>query len=127
VASALTRSKPEPNQAVFPLPPDSTPAAFLRLCSASTILNSRTSRESAMQKPQGTFGLPARSSSRDRFNKLNWLNAQRMRQFDDVDQTDVAFTSFDSADIVSMQVRQLRQAFLGKAALRPQFANASAE
>jgi hypothetical protein len=65
--------------------------------------------------------------SRDRFNKLNWLNAQCVRQFDDVDQTDVAFASFDSADIVSMQVRQLRQAFLGEAALRPQFANAPAE
>ena len=65
--------------------------------------------------------------SRDRFDELHRLNAQCVRQFDDVDQTDVTFASFDSADIVSMQVRQLRQAFLGKAALRPQFANASAE
>jgi hypothetical protein len=50
-----------------------------------------------------------------------------VRQFDDVDQTDVAFASFDSADIVAVQVRQLRQALLGKAAFRPQLANASAE
>jgi len=50
-----------------------------------------------------------------------------MRQFDDVDQPDVAFASLDSTDIVSMQVRQLCQAFLRKATLYPQFANASAE
>lgn len=50
-----------------------------------------------------------------------------MRQFNDVDQADVAFASLDSTNVVSMQVRQLRQALLGKAALRPQFANASAE
>jgi len=68
-----------------------------------------------------------RLRSRDRFNELNWFHPQRVRQFDDVDQPDVAFASLDSTDIVSMQVRQLRQAFLGKAALRPQFANASAE
>jgi hypothetical protein len=48
-------------------------------------------------------------------------------QLDDVDKADVAFASLDSTDVVSMQVRQLRQVFLGKAPLRPQFANASAE
>ena len=66
-------------------------------------------------------------SSRDRLHKLHRFYPQCVRQFDDVNQTDVTFASFDSADIVSMQVRQLRQPFLGKAALRPQFANASAE
>ena len=63
----------------------------------------------------------------DRFNKRNWLNTQRVRQFDDVDKADVTFPSLDSANIVSMQVRQLRKAFLGKATLRSQFANAFAE
>ena len=52
---------------------------------------------------------------------------QRVRQYNDVDQPDVAFASLDSTDIVSMQVRQLRQAFLRKAAFHPQFANASAD
>ena len=65
--------------------------------------------------------------SRDRLKKLNWFHLQRVRQCDDVDQPDVAFASLDSTDIVSMQIRQLRQAFLRKAALHPQFANASAE
>ena len=66
-------------------------------------------------------------SSRDRLKKLNWLHLQGVRQYDDVDQPDVAFAALDSTDIVSMQIRQLRQAFLRKAALHPQFANASAE
>jgi hypothetical protein len=50
-----------------------------------------------------------------------------MCQFDNVDQTKVAFTTFDSTDIVPVQVRQLRQALLGQAALRPQLADASAK
>jgi hypothetical protein len=68
-----------------------------------------------------------RLRSRDRLKKPSWFHPQRVRQFDDVDQPDVAFASLDSTAIVSMQVRQLRQAFLGKAALHPQFANAAAE
>ena len=43
-----------------------------------------------------------------------------MRQFDDVQQADVAFATLNTAYIVSMQVRQLREAFLGQTALRPQ-------
>ena len=50
--------------------------------------------------------------SRDRLKKLNWFHLQGVRQCDDVDQPDIAFTALDSTDIVSMQVRQLRQAFL---------------
>jgi hypothetical protein len=50
-----------------------------------------------------------------------------MRQLDDVDQPNVSFASFDPTDVVSMQVRQLRETLLGKAALRPQLANAPAE
>ena len=65
--------------------------------------------------------------SRDRLNKRNRLNAQRMRQLDDVDQPNISLAPFDPADVVSMQVRQLRETFLGKAALHPQFANAAAE
>ena len=38
----------------------------------------------------------------------------RVRQLDDVDQTDIALTALDSADVVSVEVRQLRQLFLGK-------------
>ena len=47
-----------------------------------------------------------------------------MGQSDDVEQTNIAFTPLDPADIVAMQARQLRQAFLRKTALRPQFADA---
>ena len=65
--------------------------------------------------------------SRDRLKKLDRFHPQCMRQFDDVDEADVAFAPLDSTDVVSMQVRQLRQAFLREAALHPQFANASAE
>jgi hypothetical protein len=80
--------------------------------------------------PQGVTtvrSLLSRLRSRDRLQKLSWSHPQRVRQFDDVDQPDVAFASLNSTDIVSMQVRQFRQDFLGKAALHPQFANAPAE
>ena len=84
--------------------------------------------------PTARFGPPsakdfqlAKLFSRDRFDQFHRLDAQRVRQFDDVEQTYVPFAPFDSADVVSMQVRQLRQALLRKAELRPQFANASAE
>ena len=65
--------------------------------------------------------------SRDRLKKLNWLHFQCVSQLDNVDQPDVAFAALDSTDVVSMQVGQLRQAFLRKAALHPQFANAPAK
>src|SRR5579863_6198872 len=67
------------------------------------------------------------SGSRNRLKKRARLHAQGVRQFDDVDQPDVSFAAFDSADVVSMQVCQLRQSFLGKTALHPQFANAPAK
>ena len=68
-----------------------------------------------------------RLHSKDWFKKLNWLNAQGMSQSHDVHQTNIPFTSFNATDIVSMQVGQLRQRFLGKALLRPQFADPFAE
>src|ERR1019366_10389775 len=40
---------------------------------------------------------------------------------------DVAFAPLDSTDVVSMQVRQLRQALLGKTSIRPQFPDALAK
>jgi hypothetical protein len=50
-----------------------------------------------------------------------------MSKSDDVEQANVAFAPLDSPDIVSVQVRQLCEALLRKAALRPQFADALAE
>jgi hypothetical protein len=50
-----------------------------------------------------------------------------MSQSDDVEQADVAFAPLDSSDIVSVQVRQLCEALLRKAALHPQFADALAK
>jgi hypothetical protein len=50
-----------------------------------------------------------------------------VRQGYDIHQADIAFARLDSTDVVSMQFRQFCQPFLGKSALRPQFANAIAK
>jgi hypothetical protein len=50
-----------------------------------------------------------------------------MSKSDDVEQSDVAFAALNPPDIVSVQVRQLRESLLRKAALHPQFADALAE
>src|SRR4051812_12907248 len=76
------------------------------------------------------MGSPAprtRLCSRDGLKQLSWFHLQCMRQYDDVDEPDVALAALNSTDVVAMQVRELCQRFLRKAALRPQFANASAK
>jgi hypothetical protein len=50
-----------------------------------------------------------------------------MSKSDDVEQADVAFAALDTPDVVSVQIRQLCEAFLRKPARRPQCADALAE
>ena len=66
-------------------------------------------------------------SSRDRFDKLGRFHSKGVCQCDDVKQTDIAFSPFDSAHVVAMEIRQLRQGFLRKPALCPQFADTLAK
>ena len=65
--------------------------------------------------------------SRDRLHQLRGLHPKCMSKSDDVEQSDVAFAALNPPDIVSVQVRQLRESLLRKAALHPQFADALAE
>jgi hypothetical protein len=65
--------------------------------------------------------------SRDQFDELDRLYPKCVRQSDDVKQTNIAFTSFYPADVVAVEIRQLGQDFLRKAALCPQFADALAK
>lgn len=65
--------------------------------------------------------------SRDRFHQLHGRHTKCVSESNDVEQADVAFATLDSPDIVSMQVRQLGKAFLRKASLHPQLADALAE
>lgn len=65
--------------------------------------------------------------SRDRLHQLHGFHTKCMSKSDDVEQANVAFAALDSPDIVSVQVRQLCEALLRKAALHPQFADALAK
>ena len=63
-------------------------------------------------------------TSRDLFNELHGLYTKRVSKLDNIEQADIAFPTLNSSNIVSMQIRQLCQAFLRKPALQPQFADA---
>ena len=61
------------------------------------------------------------------FDKDRRFHAQCVRQLDDVDQTDIALTALNPANVVSVEVRQLRQAFLRQTAFCPQLADTSSK
>src|ERR1019366_3553104 len=95
-------------------------------CDADALAASRQGRDLACFRHNDYHTACRGPSSLDRLKKTHGFHTKCVSKLDDVEQADVAFAALDASDIVTMQVRQLCEAFLRQAALHPRSGPAAA-